>query len=94
MGVLHTVAVSRVSKHIFRLNYIFLNFRTSEQPQWFVGEEAIVSYTLDTGAGLYLDTWDWIGLYKVSRIVSKEFWRETWTAASLSDDSVNHSNCG
>ena len=38
----------------------------AEEPQWFVGEEATVTYTLETNAGLYLDTWDWIGLYKVA----------------------------
>jgi hypothetical protein len=38
----------------------------SEEPQWFIGEEAVVRYTVDSGAGLYLDTWDWIALYKVT----------------------------
>ncbi len=36
-----------------------------EQPQWFIGEEVNVTYTLESGAGLYLYAWDWIGLYKV-----------------------------
>lgn len=59
------VLVLRVFLSCFTF-FIFFVCRLSEEPQWFIGEEALVRYTVDSGAGLYLDTWDWIALYKVT----------------------------
>jgi hypothetical protein len=40
-----------------------IKFHRFREP-WYVNEDRQFSYDLETGAGRFLSTWDWIGLYR------------------------------
>ena len=46
-----------------------------------MGDECIVRYTVESGAGIYLDTWDWIALYKDGFTSLEDYLGFTWASS-------------
>ncbi len=52
----------------------------NDLPQWHVGEECVIHYTVESGAGIYLDTWDWIALFKDRFTSLEDYVSFTWAS--------------